>query len=674
MKELVPSNKNTEANCGYSLFVEICLEVFPARVVPKEVERLFGTANEMDRIAAFKLVQEARTALAADPELDRLWNLASRETKVVTEPEGARIFIKPYDAPDQPWEDIGLSPFQGRKANIWWRYKLEKPGYDPVYAVSHAYWGLKRKLDEAGAIPARMARITDQRSGKEIFPDYYLDCYEVTNQEFKEFAIAGGYQKREYWKFDLIKDGKVLPWQEGVALMTDSTGRPGPSTWQEGDYIEGQDNFPVSGVSWYEAAAYAEYAGKQLPTIQHWGRPNNPPADAGMSAIFTRIIPFSNFGMSGTVPVGSRPGMNYFGIYDMAGNVREWCWNIAPKGRCLRGGSWSDIPYMFGNISQADPFDRSGRNGFRCAKYMEQAAPAAFEPFFVLEPRDYSREQPVSDEVFKIFTNLFHYDKVDPKAESTQVEDTTYWSKHRATFDAAYGNERMVAFLFLPKNASPPFQTVIYFPGSTAISNPETRQQTNVFDFLLKAGRAVIVPIYKGTYERSAGTDFGKYLLSSRPYASHRYTDYLVMWVKDLCRSVDYLEIRPDIDRSRLAFFGFSWGGYQAQMSVLDSRIKANILFLGGFPGRMKEGDPQPEADIFNYVTRVRVPTLMLNGRYDLNFPLDTAVKPFFDRLGTPAQDKFLKIYDSDHFVPRNELVRESLAFLDRYLGPVKLK
>ena len=55
-----------------------------------------------------------------------------------------------------------------------------------------------------------------------------------------------------------------------MALFTDKTGRPGPSTWEAGDYPEGQDNYPVSGISWYEAAAYAEYAGKSLPTADHW--------------------------------------------------------------------------------------------------------------------------------------------------------------------------------------------------------------------------------------------------------------------------------------------------------------------------------------------------------------------------------------------------------------------
>ena len=67
------------------------------------------------------------------------------------------------------------------------------------------------------------------------------------------------------------------------------------------------------------------------------------------------------------------------------------------------------------------------------------------------------------------------------------------------------------------------------------------------------------------------------------------------------------------------------------------------------------------------------IPTLMLNGRYDLIIPLETHAEPMFEFLGTPAEHKVQKVYDTDHFIPRNELIKESLDFLDRYLGPVML-
>ena len=55
-----------------------------------------------------------------------------------------------------------------------------------------------------------------------------------------------------------------------MGRFRDKTGRPGPSTWELGSYLDGQADVPVSGVSWYEAAAYAAFAGKSLPTAFQW--------------------------------------------------------------------------------------------------------------------------------------------------------------------------------------------------------------------------------------------------------------------------------------------------------------------------------------------------------------------------------------------------------------------
>jgi pimeloyl-ACP methyl ester carboxylesterase len=79
-----------------------------------------------------------------------------------------------------------------------------------------------------------------------------------------------------------------------------------------------------------------------------------------------------------------------------------------------------------------------------------------------------------------------------------------------------------------------------------------------------------------------------------------------------------------------------------------------------------------PEVDPFNFVSRVRIPVIMLNGRYDHYFPVETSQRPMFVLLGTPAADKKWVVYDGGHFVPRDQLVKETLAWLDRYLGDVK--
>ena len=96
---------------------------------------------------------------------------------------------------------------------------------------------------------------------------FLIDKYEVTNKQYKTFIDNGGYREKKYWKPTFIEDGRELEWKDAIARFADRTGRPGPSTWELGDYPDGQDDYPVAGVSWYEAAAYAEFKGDALPTV-----------------------------------------------------------------------------------------------------------------------------------------------------------------------------------------------------------------------------------------------------------------------------------------------------------------------------------------------------------------------------------------------------------------------
>jgi dienelactone hydrolase len=252
---------------------------------------------------------------------------------------------------------------------------------------------------------------------------------------------------------------------------------------------------------------------------------------------------------------------------------------------------------------------------------------------------------------------------------NAQVEETTTmegWSRAKVTFDAAYGQERVTAYLFLPKNASPPFQTVVYFPGGFALLDDKLDLASieDVYDFLLKSGRALMVPIYKGMYQRRDGL-----APDLKPLASFR--DHEIAWSKDLGRSVDYLERRKDIDSTKVAYLGDSLGGTEGVLlPAVEKRIKAAILSSGGLQLTVPY---LPEADPFNFITHVTIPVLVLNGRYDGAFPLESSQRPLFQLLGTPAHDKKHVIYDGGHGAfPRPAAVRECLEWLDKYLGPVR--
>ena len=195
--------------------------------------------------------------------------------------------------------------------------------------------------------------------------------------------------------------------------------------------------------------------------------------------------------------------------------------------------------------------------------------------------RDYWHEKPVSDSVFKAYTALYVYDKGELNAEVQETASMENWSRAKVTFDAAYGRERVTAYLFLPNNASPPFQTIVYYPGAGSFSDDKLDlsllEETR--GFLLKSGRALIFPIYKGMYERRNG------FLPSGPSAAYR--DYAIAWSKDLGRSLDYLETRTDIDSTKVAYFGDSAGGPNGESCwPLKSELRPQSFRRGGFSSR----------------------------------------------------------------------------------------
>ena len=158
---------------------------------------------------------------------------------------------------------------------------------------------------------------------------------------------------------------------------------------------------------------------------------------------------------------------------------------------------------------------------------------------------NFYNEEPVTEAEFQIFKNQFLYDKADLNEEiQERDENPEDWIVEKISFNAAYENERMIAYLFLPRNSTPPYQTIIFFPGAGALRRTdlfEDRGTKWYLDYLLKSGRAVIYPVYKGTFERKEGQErtWGQ---------THQFTESVVKWVKDCSRSIDYLEIREDID------------------------------------------------------------------------------------------------------------------------------
>jgi eukaryotic-like serine/threonine-protein kinase len=623
--------------------------------------------------SAFDVASRAAAIAPNDPVLASLWPWFSSKVVFRSEPPGATVSRAVLGDTTQ-WVSLGTTPTDSVlvPSIAYSRVRIAMAGYRPADILFSTFFSQRQPvvLDRLHAADSDMVHVsggnfvTSMPGLDHLKPirlrDFLMDRHEVTNQQFKTFVAAGGYEKREYWDHEFWKDGRNLSWDEALALFKDKTGRPGPATWEGGDIPAGQADLPVGGVSWYEAAAYARFVGKSLPTVYHWNRA----AEGGASP---QIVAGSNIESQGLAKGSTTLGRSPFGVFDLSGNVREWCENAGGAGRYILGGGWSDPAYMFNIPYTQNPFDRSEINGVRLVRYLYQEPNLALAMQQVASAsRDYSKETPVSDVVFEGFRPMYDYDRT-PLNVRLESRDTSSadWTVEKVSFDAAYGNERVAAYLYLPRNSSPPYQPVVFFPGSTAMLSRSSGSLLGYgwFDFFVKNGRAVIWPIYKSTYER--GDAVKSYLADETIF----YRDHVLMWAKDMRRAIDYLVTRSDIDTTRLAYYGISWGGsLGGLLPAIEPRFKASVLFVAGL--QMERA--RPEVDPINFLPRIKIPTIMLNAKYDQIFPTATSQKPFFRLLGTQPDRKRYVVYEGGHILPRTQLIRESMNWLDKYLGPVK--
>lgn len=518
--------------------------------------------------------------------------------------------MKGYDTPDAPWEPLGITPFETRTPYALMRLRVEKKGYEPFEGAPFGAGIIGKfnkgvKLDPAGSYPAGMVKvlantfnggpqnITLPGGARPVAIDaFWIDRTEVTNRQFKSFVDAGGYRERKYWIDGLAGAEGQPSWDEAMKSFKDTTGRSGPATWSLGSHPDGAGDLPVAGVSWYEAAAYCRYAGKTLPTIYHW-------SSAIGQEQFSDILRLSNFNGTGTAAVGAYQGIAGYGALDMAGNVTEWCWNATPTGeRFLLGGAWNEPAYVFQSAETRPPLERNPTHGFRCARYQKTPSPTLLGPAEWL--REVKRLPPVSDEVFEAYRGMYAYEKTELNARIEKTDDSSpHWKKEVVSFDAAYGNDRVLAILFLPRNAKPPYQAVIWFAGADAFAfrSSETLASSYLFDFIPRSGRVLVYLIYDGIYERSKP-------LAAGPL---EYRDQVIRWSKDFSRTVDYLVTRSDIDAGRLAFYGLSLA-VGPIMTTVDGRIKASILMGTGLLGQAG----RPESAPTHFASRCRLPTLLI--------------------------------------------------------------
>ena len=616
-----------------------------------EIERLDQTPQSLH---AVRLAREAERYAPAEVARARdTW----LRLDITTDPDGATVDLRNYLDEEGPWEPLGTTPLGSYPLPMGlYRLRISKPGYEPR-DIAYLPGRPPIKLTREGAGPAGMVLVDGGRIAMGAappveVPDYWVDKFEITNKEFKRFVDAGGYRDRKFWKAPFLDGPNVLEFDAAMARFRDATGQSGPSTWELGSYPEGQENFPVGGVSWFEAAAYAEFAGKSLLSLYHWYNAS------GVDEIFSDMLRLSTFDAKAPARVGARESVGPWGAFDMAGNIKEWCVNETVNNtRYIAGGGWDESAYRFYEPEGRNPWERDRTFGIRLMKSAADARAAAAPITHVYN--DPNTLVPVSDEQFELIRNFFRYDRgpIDAKVEMVDV-GSPHWRKETVSYVGPTG-ERLRAFFFAPKNTQPPFQTVLFFPSSYAREIPSSDALDLVtFEFIVRSGRAVIYPIYEGTYERrrpvAAGTSASR--------------DRNVMWAKEVFKTVDYLESRPDVDKSRIGYYSLSLGAFFGPIPVaLEPRIKVAVFAAGGL-----RFTPMQEMQTANFMPRVKVPVLLINGTNDFQVPAHHR-RRFLELLGTPPEHKKLVELEGGHVpIDTRQFFRETLTWYDTYLGAVR--
>jgi pimeloyl-ACP methyl ester carboxylesterase len=632
------------------------------RSIP-EVERLAAAGQYVD---AFKLAQRTTRAAPGDPRVRRAL-LAATAPFAIDEPAGADVYFKDYVDVDGAWDLLGRIPIKDARVPVGeLRWRIVKDGFEAAEGSSAI--GPFITIHRPGETPAGMVYVRGgpSQDGTTLvqLPGFWIDKYEVTNREFKRFTDAGGYSQRQYWKEPFAIDGVNRSFEDAVARFTDRTGRQGPATWELGTYREGQADYPVAGISWYEASAYAEFAGKQLPTVFHWKQ-------ATGNVLFGQVVAsIANFNGRSSEQPARLKDLGTYGTYGLAGNVKEWIRNETGGRRYVVGGAWNDPPYMAVNREARSPVDRFETHGFRCVRDTSTLPPEASA---AIAARSETRtDKPVGDELYAAYKALYTYDRrpLDARVEST--EDTELWRAEHVSIAAASGPERVPVHILLPKNAVPPFQPIVWFPGGYAFglfrfgNDLADAPGSSQFRFIPLSGRALVFPIYQGTFQR-----FGGVGEVPRDDQMNAYRDMVVQWSKDLGRTIDYLETRSDMDAGKVAYYGLSAAASAALPIVaVESRFKAVVLVSGGITAVRRPA----EVDPLNFAPHITAPTLMISGRDDFIFPFETVAKPLFAQLGASPDRKRLAVHQGGHIPALNELIRDVLGWFDEHLGPVRTK
>ena len=490
---------------------------------------------------------------------------------------------------------------------------------------------------------------------------------EVTNKEYQKFMDSGGYDNPSYWDFPFEIDGVIYDFNSSIQKFTDKYGKKGPSNWSYGKFPSGLDNHPVTGISWFEARAYAKYSNLSLPNVYQWLYSSGISDRENVFVINQSISEQSNYNSIQTRPVDNSLG-SYNELNNIGGNVKEWATN--PYGNkktkfSILGGSYLEPSYTFNNYYSQSPFDRSLGNGIRLLKNLTNEV-SKFDNEIIPEfQRDFSKLSDVSDDVFEIFKNQFDYN--DKPLNSTTTNLDGYqdgYTVQKFEMETTYeSDEKLFGYIIYSNEFKNKYNPIIEFPNASSIGNNDDsflpERLLNNFKYLIDEGYAIIHPIYHNTYSREKTHN------TFWPDDSENYKNTIIKIGQDFRRSIDYIETRKDFNINNLSYFGGSWGSTTSNyLLAIDERVKSAFLLVGGL--MMQKSKNEVEAHY--YLRRIKTPILHIIGKLDGIFGYGESYLPWKDLVGTEPENLKTIEYDNfGHGIPKDTIIKYHQNWIEKY-------
>lgn len=640
------------------------------KIIAPQIQALI---NDQQTVAAYQMMRSLEPQIKTDALFEEIMNDLTLTTSFDKLPADTSVKIQDAASDKDQWITLGRTPLKNIKLPIGpIRIRFEKHGYVPrdlqlkvpkALETSACGYLVPHEDQIAGMV---WIHNKDATNGLPI-KEFWIDRLEVSNEDFQTFVDAGGYHDPAFWEGIILeRDGHTIPWQQAMNSFMDLTGSHGPAFWENSHYPEGQAHYPVGGVSWFEACAYAKFRSKHLPTLHHW----KWAADSDQPGI---MAAGGNFLSAGPTPCGIMNGIGRFDALDLAGNAREWCQTADDEGnRYNLGGDWNSPHYSFSGSFSLSPWDRSKENGFRCIKYPTGSEPNQELLASIAKPK--SLDLGPEREPFQRLRAMYLYDHdlplnpvIHPPKSNAHPASVNTSTNNRIRHEvveitAAYNEERFKLHLLIPNDAVGKTETIIFVPGVTAWENGrelkvENEPHVALLKRLADSGRIVCFPVYQGTYERWSGSTLGQQFKNTPIRARD---DYIAV-TKDGSRVLDYLLTRHDVDPERTVYFGLSNGAIRGPMALAtDTRYQAAILLSGGYGGWHKS---LPEIQAFHFTPQVKQPVLMMNGTSDHIFPVETSQKTMFGDLGSARKKHVL--FSADHIIDAYEVFNTITKWLD---------